>query len=322
MFNLYLAFLLITSGAALRLIKKEVSTSRGEGGVPSLFCFTIWAEKEHPDLVPEVKKQFSKCDDYIVFAQKGQTPLFKEMVSIPQTCSHKHCNMKNIMPAWQYLIENGIVQKYDYILQTELDHFVRPSKVIQAIDAHLNHLNMTDKSPLMIQFGNANIFNKKMVNQMQQHWSALSNTFWNGCPDWRANNVQYGQDGFCKQDMLYGPMATLVIKPSVQVAGASGCGKFSKDGGTAFPLACWNMEQNPFGHSEDAQLKAIRQIAKNADVISYSEAEISHANNLPTSQFVRSDSAWTIFTPGKSIPIIHHVTFPSVMRLANELLGY
>lgn len=263
----------------------------------SIFCFA-WTSRRAGDekSYPHVQKQLEHCDDHRFFTDNDAPGPDIGMVKVhvpvqPVLRSNKGWlqakNMAGLMPSWTYLLEGDLLEEHDWVVQTEMDHFVRPSKVREGIEAYLGVLRRGTKhernslgKPIMLMWGNVFLFNKEMVREMRRQWSVIgkvqnSSQFGSGCPHWVDIPYRPGLAfmNACPQDLVYPTMAGAVMNPPVSMYGSSSCGKSAKNGlGEKFPLGCWNAYvQNPlivkYGHSEAGQLAAIREIASMSTVV-------------------------------------------------------
>lgn len=285
----------------------------------SLFCFA-WTPRRTEDdvMLPEVRKQYTACDGYAFFSDQAldnETDFVKVAVPLQSTPREDskwlyHKNMIGLIPSWKHLLDSRVDEQYDWIINAELDHFMRPSKVRLGIASYLRTLQngSEDKQylekPMMLMWGNAFVFNRQMVQEMRKQWASLGKVRKDGCPEWSER---------CEQDMAYPIMAQNVMNPSISAFGSSGCGQFSHSPlGEQFQLACWEMYQNPDGMSESGQLAAIRNIADGLSVLD--------SGNQWVSVFDVGNQ-WDLFYPDKEVALIHHVAFPSVQALGRKMLG-
>jgi hypothetical protein len=266
-------------------------------------------------------------------------------------------NMAGLIPAWTHLLQTAVVDtKHDWVINSELDHFMRPSMVRLAIASYLADLQngtVTEKEasqpgkPLMLMFGNAFAFNRAMVKEMRKQWPHLQKvqpvtSKVSGCPAWMEKKWR-GQVE-CSQDVVYPLMAAEEMNPPVPMFGNAGCGKFAKTAsGHQFRLGCWEMLQSPSGHgTAEMQQEAIREIAQMPSIIFSNDTDTFHdatpiltsrakASKDPKASLLLTDAAytsasseapkWHVYYPGSQVPFIHNVGFASVMKLARELLG-
>lgn len=239
-------------------------------------------------LLPLLKKQYEKCDGHAIFSDHDAPGPKGEVltVAVPeQSCNKQGCfrrnqsewlfhkNMAGLIPAWNYLLEHNMLEKYDWIVNSELDHHMRPSVIRSGIETYMNVAWMGDEEArtsiggaMMLMFGNVFLFNTEMVKEMKRQWPKLKKQVQpgspvSGCPDW------YDPPRIdCSQDEIYVLMAKGIMQPPVFTIGESGCGKpmFNSKKEPILPrgLACWNMDQSPAGGNTEAdQLKTIREIA-------------------------------------------------------------
>eukprot|EP00927_Polykrikos_kofoidii_P031440 TRINITY_DN27030_c0_g1_i1.p1 TRINITY_DN27030_c0_g1~~TRINITY_DN27030_c0_g1_i1.p1 ORF type:complete len:519 (-),score=85.38 TRINITY_DN27030_c0_g1_i1:80-1636(-) len=248
-----------------------------------LFCFA-WSSrrKMEEDVLPEIKRQFGACDGHAIFTDQDSGVPDSGMVRVTVPAQLKkrhqegwlyHKNMAGILQGWTYLFQNDLLDSYDWVINTEFDHFMRPSKVRERIAAYLQNLwegTSDEKSnvgkAMMLMWGNAFVFNKEMVRDMQKQWTVLgkvmpAGTVASGCPDWMEGHSFWPEE--CSQDIVY-PTLVSVMKPPLPAYGVSGCGQIPQNKrGVDYPIACWQMDENPQGgsSSEVTETAAIRAIA-------------------------------------------------------------
>lgn len=283
----------------------------------------------------EVKRQYAKCNGHAFFSDLSGGELGMVQVNVPRQRQDRtqddwlyHRNMVGILPSWEHLLKSGTAENYDWVINSELDHFMSAARVRRTIVAYLNVLRNGSHAerdsvhgPIMFMFGNAFVFNKRMVQEMRKQWvnlgkSAGSDDIAVGCPEWHRGQTEWPDH--CSQDILY-PSLPHAMNPAPASYGRSGCGQ--GDGtnslGQLFPLACWEMDSgfwNPFGHSEEEQLKAVRELAA---VQHMTQEEINkyflhrEANVVAQSEH---------FYMARQVPLIHHICCASVHKLAMDLL--
>merc|ERR1712061_9688 len=105
------------------------------------------------------------------------------------------------------------------------------------------------------------------------------------------------------------------MRPPMPAYGNSGCGQDDalSDKRVRFPLACWEMQQNPFGDNEAGEMTALAEFEKMKYVKDASEAQMQYRG---TSQ----EKNWARWYSSRSVPAIHHVKFASVHSLARQTL--
>eukprot|EP00928_Gymnodinium_smaydae_P025856 TRINITY_DN2047_c0_g3_i1.p1 TRINITY_DN2047_c0_g3~~TRINITY_DN2047_c0_g3_i1.p1 ORF type:complete len:412 (+),score=78.03 TRINITY_DN2047_c0_g3_i1:40-1275(+) len=318
----------------------------------SLFCFAFSSSSPNENrMLAEVRAQFAACDGSTIVVDEESVGVegpdvlrvpVPSQANAPETRRKRwgehwlyHRNMVAVLPAWKRMMDSGKLDKHDWILHSEFDHFIRPSRIRYAIAEYMRSLHVGKEEeqkalggPIMLKFGNAFVFNAEMVLQMHKQWDVLGRTMpeshhAGGCPNW--NGGWKAED--CPQDDSYPQMAN-VMTPNVPQFGTSGCGAPVSNGKQQpiLPggLACWQMDQSPIGSNgaEDTQLKTIRAFAalRNASHAAAAQASLAQlsADELTSEE---AEIAWDIFFPDLGIPIIHHVYFASVHKLARELLG-
>jgi len=157
------------------------------------------------------------------------------------------------------------------VMNSELDHIVRPSwvrKWLLTTKQHLNSTeNLTSEDPLLLSWQNIYFFNRAMVSQMRRQWAAIDRQIVTtghdaqGCPDWLEGKPFFPN---CAQDIAYPIMARAIMEPPVKERGSYPPKDLVSNPGTC-TQACWD-----FGHfhdytshwdTEDAQLEVIRRIS-------------------------------------------------------------
>lgn len=307
------------------------AASAAPGG-PSIFCFTSTVRRQQDEGVfPEVKRQLEKCDGHMIFTDRDapgpELGFFK--VDVPRQTADRgsggwlfHRNFALLLPAWAYLIASGVAAKYDWVINTEFDHVVIPSRVRSTIQLYVGILGRgtaeeqasVNKS-MMLMWGNAFAFNREMVREMARQWPALGrgvahDSVSPGCPAFMEGKTHWPE---CSQDIVYPTLTNAAMSPFVKAVGQPGCHQYAQSAlGVEFPLACLDLDHSPYGLSEDGQLAAIRDIAAVQRMGGAAEA----------GQFyeARRREAWYHFQWARQVPIIHHAQYASVHTLARELL--
>lgn len=330
----------------------------------SIFCFA-WVTRRPEDekMLSVMKKQYAQCDGYKFFtdmnAPGADDP---DIVKVPvpdQNCKENGCfprnsslwlyhkNMAGLLPAWTYLIQGNRLDNYDWVINSEFDHYMRPSMMRQGIETYVKSLWKGDQDekaslggPMMLMFGNVFLFSNEMVHEMRRQWSLLGKqvapgTKVSGCPDWWGGKFTRID---CSQDELYVIMARGIMSPPVPAFGESGCGQPAKNKLgkeiMAQGLACWNMDQSPAGgNTEEDQLETIRAIAAGKQPrvqSSVLQQELLSSNRgaalvqqhagVAEHEFGKAGERYPIAYPDSGIPVIHHVKFASAHELAQKLL--
>jgi len=288
-------------------------------------------------MMSHVKRQFARCDGHAFYSDLKGEELGMVQVSVPRQKVARsspewlwHRNMVGVLPSWAHLLESGTAEKYDWVIHVELDHIMVATRVRQTIQAYIGVLESGSdgersavQGPMMLMFGNAFAFNRRMVRQMRAQWASLGRAAGPddpaaGCPEWHRGQSEWPVH--CSQDMLY-PSLPRAMSPAPAVYGGSGCGQADlvNSQGRPFPLACWEMSSdfwNPFGESESAQLEAVRELAAVQDMATEEEVR-RHLQGRPGK--VAAQAAH--FYIARRVPLIHHVCCESVHRLAMELLS-
>ncbi|CAE7361975.1 unnamed protein product [Symbiodinium pilosum] len=257
-------------------IREEASRIR-------LFCFA-WTPFRPSDeaVLQEVRTQFSKCDGHAFFSDRQPHGDKSDIIivdvpeqRVPRTDGQwlYHRNMVGLMPTWAHLLKTGLAEEYDWILNAELDHFTSPSRCRLGIVSYLHNLRSGSSGeqrlaggPLMLMWGNAFVFNKKMVIMMREQWKFLGKTEKEktvgvGCPQFMRGRQEWPEH--CSQDIVYPNMLDGVMRGDAEAIGRSGCGQpdAMNGRGVLFQLGCWEMQKNPFGMSEEGEMDAIREFA-------------------------------------------------------------
>lgn len=273
--------------------EKGKSEMKLEPAKIKLFCFA-WTSgsPNEKKVMPEILKQFAKCDGHAIFGDKD-SPGPHDGITLVNVPSQKmapptrqfrndskwmyHRNMAGIIPGWGHLIQNHMLDDYDWVINSEFDHFMRPTEVRKTIAEYYQNMWSGTKEekgnvgkPLMLAWGNAFLFNGQMVKEMGRQWSLLGKQMpeshhASGCPDWMGPKHPWVVDD-CPQDDTY-PMMANIMDPPVKMYGQSGCGQPCKNGlGKDFNkggLTCYQMDQSPLGGDGSlfVQLASLRAIA-------------------------------------------------------------
>lgn len=306
-------------------------------GPPSIFCFA-WTPRRPGDerLLPYVRNLFSACDGHMFFTDRNAS--YKQYpgaddnfvkVDVPRTKQKRsdggwltHKNMIGLTPAWTYLLDNGVAEKYDWVLNAELDHFTRPWLVRRNIMQHLELLGKgnsaqrrSTEGPLMLSWGNAFVFNKKMVQAMAQSWAKLAAPITEdisgmGCPHFTVGRAK--STGCCEQDMAY-PVLPSQLTPKAVKYGPEGCSQTQNFGaGKTLPFACW--QDFPLGGSEKDAATTFREIAGMRNMSS-SEAN-TYCHTRPKQIVAACQSLYR----ARDVPIMHNFKDPRLHALAQKLL--
>lgn len=333
--------------AAVPAVRVDARATNGAN--MTLFCFA-WSPRRKNDegVLNEVRRQYNKCDGHLFFTDTGSPNKTDEedfvRLTLPQQRLARthgqwlyHRNMVGLMPAWDYLLKSKIADRYDWLVNSELDHFFSPSRAKENIAAYLQGMeegNKEDKAsldgPFMLMWGNAFVFNRKFVEALKDHWPLLGQVASTdnqtskegravGCPLFMKGRSEWPDS--CSQDMIYPALAMNVLPPlKVKVAfpGASGCGQPSKNRrNKGYPLGCWEMQQNPIrGESEAGELAAIKELAQMAKFKDRSEAQAycdAHENEAVQKNCMK-------FWDGRNVPLIHHLHTVSEHVLARSIL--
>lgn len=273
----------------------RAKTAREEKEHLSLFCFAWTPRRDYDEqLLGETRKQYRKCDGHIFYTDHAAPGPQKEAdfmrVIVPkQSVTRKddgwlyHRNMVGLMPSWNHLLHSDFVHQHDWFINSELDHFLSPARAKETILAYLKGLRegtpeeqASVDGPIMLMWGNAFVFNRKMLLAVKSQWNVLGRialpsgpgeqAVAAGCPMFMENEAEWPQS--CSQDVVY-PVLAKVILPkffnvTVGAPGSAGCGAGSKNGNQQdFPLGCWELHLNPIdGEKEDGALQAIKELAQ------------------------------------------------------------
>lgn len=335
----------IYDGASLLQVNRAASPERGSDRSLTLFCFA-WSPRRKDDegTLQEVRRQYNKCDGHVFFTDTespaGQGEDDFVGVPVPRqelNRSHEkwlyHRNMVGLMPAWSHLLSSGMAEKYDWLINSELDHFLSPSRAKENILEYLRVMEegSEDSSgvegPIMLMWGNAFVFNRKYVQVLKANWANLGRVADAveeggravGCPMFMKGLMEWPDH--CSQDMIYPALAEHVLPPlqqKVAFSGASGCGQLAKNRhGQAFPLGCWEMQQNPInGQHEEGELTALQELAA-IGRLQDSEAAGAYCRRSPIEAVQKNCLK---FWDGRNVPVIHHLHTAREHFLARTLL--
>jgi hypothetical protein len=352
--NILLASCLLTSSSALRMqtwningkanraevgSKNQMSlvTEQQKGQGAKLFCFAwITGSPNEVALALEAQKQLAKCDGFAFFTDKDAPAAVDEVrnmvrVDVPSQQGHtdkmmsersgkkwlNHKNMVGLMPAWSHLFRFGSdIENYDYVINTEVDHYVRPHEVKSTIGSWMEQASLDGTDPLMLNFGNAFVFNKGMVKTMRQKWSELNQVSQSGdevgCP------TLYPHGTRCEQDMWYPKIAGHL---NIKQVGQPGCGQETPlVAGGKLRLPCWDFHQINVktgdnmapSESENTVLSTIAASDKHMYIEkpSFSVQRMTDGTNVK----------WEHFTPDRHIAIIHHMNKVETHQFAAKVL--
>lgn len=308
-----------------------------EAAAIKVFCFA-WTPLRPVDeqLLPEVRLQYEKCDGHAFFTDEGATSSAAsapDVVRVPVPAQSTaradngwlyHRNMVGVLPSWSHLLASSDLDAYDWVLHSELDHFVSPARVRLGIAGYLQTLRTGSTAErrsvdgaMMLMWGNAFLFSRKMLQEMRRQWSTFgqpadASTIANGCPSFMRGRMEWPEH--CSQDIVYPSLVDLSV-PRIPAYGRSGCGQFdARNGrGKPFPPGCWEMQKNPMGMTEDGEMDAIREFALVQNMKDKEEAKQHYAGTAQAAN-------WELWYMAKAVPVIHHVNYPSVHKLARELL--
>ncbi|CAK9104051.1 unnamed protein product [Durusdinium trenchii] len=309
---------------------------REEAAKIRLFCFA-WTPFRGGDeaVLSEVTKQYSKCDGHAFFSDRhphGEERNDVIIVKVPEQRVSRsdgmwlyHRNMVGLMPSWDHMLRTGLIDDYDWVINSELDHFMSPSRCRLAIVSYLRTLRKgmspeqhSVNGPLMLMWGNAFVFNKKMIHLMREQWKSLGTTesaksVAVGCPQFMRGRQEWPDH--CSQDIVYPNLVSGVMRGGVVAYGRAGCGQADATtrNNIPFQLGCWEMQHNPYGMSEEGEIEAITEFAHIQKLKDLNDAVKRYAS---TDQ-AENHKLWY---SAKNVPVIHHIVSAEVHRIARELL--
>merc|ERR1711971_848933 len=143
-----------------------------------IFCFAWTAQsRREEEIMPYARNLFSACDGYAFFtdrdAKAGGEGVIK--VDVPRTQQKRTDsdwlllkNMVGLMPSLKHLLDSGLVDGYDWLVNAELDHFLVAPLLRQTIRKYTNAMingaiagqDPYDNDVLLV-FGNVFLFNAK-----------------------------------------------------------------------------------------------------------------------------------------------------------------
>ncbi|CAJ1340745.1 unnamed protein product, partial [Effrenium voratum] len=227
----------------------------------SLFCFTWTPRRDYDELLlAETRKQYQKCDGHMFYTDhaapgKQKEADFMRVIVPKQGLARKddgwlyHRNMVGLMPSWNHLLHSEFVNQHDWFINSELDHFLSPARAKETILKYLEGLRTGTpeeqaslEGPMMLMWGNAFVFNRKLLLAMKSHWGSLGRVAVSngpgdqpaavGCPMFMEDQVEWPQS--CSQDVVYPTMAKVILPKlfnvTVGAPGSAGCGAAPKNG--------------------------------------------------------------------------------------------
>lgn len=277
---------------ALRLGRDITTESKAGGGAkrsPRIFCFTfegVYARLMDTEAMQENMLEFSACDGHAIFTDTNATGYGEvryNHVDVPQSVVPRSENLRGfllgrnmvgLIPAWKKLYDSKISDSYDWFVNSELDHIMRPSmirKLISESEASLSEGDLPDRPKMMI-WGNVFLFNKAMVLQMHKQsdmifktvpWPAnatsvsarqdlVRNGFPVGCPEFLEGDTFWPG---CAQDIAYPIIAKLMNVP------ISGAPSKNED---PCRFGNWDFSQTELKgwDTKEEQLKVIQRMAE------------------------------------------------------------
>jgi len=212
-------FILLPFAGALRLAEFSMQSQHADTlpSKPSIFCYIfVPFRQEEIAMFKEVKKQLSLCDGHMVYTDLEAPDIEDDAITrvrVPRQFTPRSSevwglgmNMIGLMPALTHLMTDPkiSVSKYDWIINIEMDHIIRPTHVRTLIQESEDGLDKNNdasaRGPRMLQIQNVFLFNRAMVSQMRNEWHRFGKTIevqgapqesiGNGCPDWTDQQVQ------------------------------------------------------------------------------------------------------------------------------------
>lgn len=277
----------------------------------------------------EVKIQFEQCDGHAFFTDmdsKGPAQADIVKVKVPKQREPRssknwlyHRNMVGLLPSWTYLLTTGMAEKYDWVINSELDHFLIPSRARLRIIEKVKKFRSKkwESGPVLMMWGNAFVFNRNLVQMMRLQWPKIGRAAnlgdgpeekeANGCPASMKGKQEWPQH--CSQDIFYPECFNKIIHGRVMIDGKSGCGQSPE---------CFEISSglNP-GDGQNGTIKELALMQR----MSPEEAQV-HWQQIPKvkSNPKQFGKYWQWFYNRSSPVLIHHATFPSTHKLARELL--
>lgn len=245
-------------------------------------------------VLPDLKQELAKCDGYALYGRPEVNDT--DVVKVPEAPPHRvGRDLAHLIPVWSQVLHRGDLEKYDWVVQIEYDHILRPSAARKTIAKYYRALqNGTQEDQanldkaMMFQWGNAFLFNQKALKQMKREWAFLGKTrtsdgYDNGCPEWYFQGKQHptvqpqavtgtpdDPATKCPQDAGYPMMVDMMMTPKVAKYGKPACNKigFTKKG-DPLPMGCANLDTGSSGAkggSETAQLQEVAKISQHVAI--------------------------------------------------------
>jgi len=315
----------------------------------SLFCFAWTPRRDHDEkLLVETRKQYRKCDGHMFYTDHAAPGPQKEadfmrVIVPPQKVTREdtgwlyHRNFVGLLPSWNHLVHSEFVGQHDWFINSELDHFLSPARARETILAYMKGLREGTEEeqakadgPIMMMWGNAFVFNRKMVLVIKAHWNYLGQAARAngpgdeptaaGCPMFMDQSPEWPIG--CSQDLVY-PTLARVILPKLNVTlaapGSSGCGHPSKNGKQQdLPLGCWELHLYFPTYGKEERLQGIKELAKMSQFQDERQAKDYCQRHKLAAVRNNCDRWWG----GRRVPVIHHLGTVSEQRLARELLDH
>mmetsp|Transcript_76651 Transcript_76651/g.135243 ORF Transcript_76651/g.135243 Transcript_76651/m.135243 type:complete len:509 (-) Transcript_76651:132-1658(-) len=294
-----------------------------------IFCFawTTWQTGAYA-LLPEVRRAMDKCDGHAIFSNELPTGVNKSdviAVSLPEQQTPPtdarylyHRNMVGLMPTWDHILKSNIADDYDWLVNIEFDHMMIPSKLRNMIAEYTNRLEngkideqLSVNKSMMLMFGNAFLFNAKMLRQMREEWPTLGKVAppseeAKGCPMWMKGKMEWPDH--CSQDVAYPTMVTM-MKINVPAYGDAGCGHKPD----RFPLPCYELQSGYVAESGLDQVHLAMQMAVVQGMADEEAAKTAYKGSQ-LEQFAKA------LFDSKDVPLIHHFNDALARKVARELM--
>lgn len=306
-----------------------------------LLCF-VWTPRRPNDeaLMPAARKELERCDGRLFFtdvdAPGDDSAGDWIRVQLPQQLQGRwesnwldHKNMIGVAPVWERIFQMDLASQYDWIIHVELDHFVMVDRVRNSILQYLDIIKASDSDggnvmdqSLLLCWGNAFVFNSKLVREMAANWGALGAPIQEGIPGQGCPRVSQQrvmeEGGKCEQDMAYPHMADVL---KVKRFGALGCGQPSQTpSGVELPLTCWQLDMAYLADKKPAhKAKLIQGIAALRGANSLSEAQERCRNADNAIKDIMAELCDKLYA-AVNVPLMHNIKWPDMHEVAQQLL--
>lgn len=162
---------------ALRLLPSEVGVS--SAGKKDLFCINFVGQGLHETNLDLAEKAMAKCDGYALYSTYDDPShnMFKSMDHAPQ--NKKDATWEFALKMWTKVAEQGIPQKYKWIVKVDTDAFMRADKLRLALSRHDPEKSMLIARPgrhsLLPVVGSVHALSAPLVTELMQAKDALTN---------------------------------------------------------------------------------------------------------------------------------------------------